>query len=94
MKLTVQTLGSFMQLSKSVSFHAGCNLALLIDNSSQGISAAQVLFHLRNPILHTLDPITFRKGTRRVINKRGHWEDLQGTPLQKDDGYGTAEHPK
>jgi hypothetical protein len=81
--LTVQALGSFMQLSKSVPLYVGCSLALLVDNRGQGISAAQVLLHLGDPILHPLDPITFGKNTRGVINKRGHWENLQATALKR-----------
>jgi hypothetical protein len=68
-----------MQFSKSVALYVGCNLALLLDNGSQGIGIAQILFHLRNPILHTLDSISFRKSTRRIIDKRRHWENLQKT---------------
>jgi hypothetical protein len=58
-----------MQLSKGVSFYVSRNLVLLVDNRGQGVSAAQVLFHLGDPILHSLDPITFGKNARGVINK-------------------------
>jgi hypothetical protein len=67
--LTVQALGSLMQLSKSIPLHVGCSLALLVDNRGQGISAAQVFLHLGDPILHPSDPIIFGNNTRGVINK-------------------------